>query len=70
MTAPDPRDQHIADLRDALTTAKKWIAFSAGMLADTHPDHAEQQMEVAEQMTRVLDRTAPGNPATAGTNPL
>ncbi|MFH8619149.1 hypothetical protein ACH4E8_29365 [Streptomyces sp. NPDC017979] len=67
MTAPDPRDQHTADLRAALTTAKAWLSFSAGMLAADHPDHAEQQMEVAEQMTRVLDRTAPGNPATAGT---
>lgn len=56
---PDPRDQHIADLRAALQHAVHLIAFSAGREAATDPTHSGRLVAATEAMEEVLNRTAP-----------
>ncbi|MFJ6659696.1 hypothetical protein ACIQNG_25585 [Streptomyces sp. NPDC091377] len=55
----DVRDQQIADLRDALALAVRWIAYSAGQQAADDPMAAEQLMHLSDDLEAVLSRTAP-----------
>ncbi|MBB5938607.1 hypothetical protein [Streptomyces zagrosensis] len=52
-------DQHIADLRGALAQAVRLLSFSAGQVAPGDPVVAERLMPTADEMTQVLNRTAP-----------
>lgn len=58
-TTPDPRDQHIADLRAALDRARQVLAFAAGHAAAADPDHSRTLMAEAAHLEQVLTRTAP-----------
>ncbi|PJN31294.1 hypothetical protein CG717_16125 [Streptomyces sp. CB02613] len=59
MTTPDPRDQHIADLRAALDRARRYLAFAAGLEAAPAPEHSQTLMSEAAHLEQVLARTAP-----------
>lgn len=60
-TTPDPRDQHIADLRGAVRAAVTHLAFAAGYAA-ADPEHSRTLMDEATRLEHVLDRTAPEPP--------
>ncbi|MFI7239648.1 hypothetical protein [Streptomyces cyaneofuscatus] len=66
-TTPDPRDQHITDLRDALDRARRYLAFAAGLEVAAAPEHSRTLMDEAAHLERVLARTAPG-PGGLGSN--
>lgn len=53
------RDQHIADLRAALTRAVPHLAFHARQVAADDPEYAERLMAATDTMQDVLNRTAP-----------
>ncbi|MFJ7131019.1 hypothetical protein [Streptomyces sp. NPDC098101] len=58
-SAADIRDQQIADLRAALQRAVPLLAFAAGREADTDPRQSELLSAAADDLTDILDRTAP-----------
>lgn len=55
----DVRDQHVTDLRAALTRAVQEISFAAGREAADDPGYAERLMTIAESWEKTLARTAP-----------
>ncbi|MFC7924793.1 hypothetical protein [Streptomyces cinereoruber] len=57
--AADIRDQQIADLRAALLRAVPLLAFAAGREADTDPRQSALLSAAADDLTDILDRTAP-----------
>ncbi|MFJ6143131.1 hypothetical protein ACIQH7_06000 [Streptomyces anulatus] len=59
MTTPDPRDQHIADLRTAVRSAASYLVFAAGHSAAADPDHSRTLLGEAAHLEQVLARTAP-----------
>ncbi|WP_228991715.1 hypothetical protein [Streptomyces sp. DH8] len=58
-TTPDPRDQHITDLRAELDRARQYLAFAAGLEAAAEPEHSRTLMAEAARLEQVLARTAP-----------
>ncbi|MCZ0210705.1 hypothetical protein OZK63_35510 [Streptomyces sp. UMAF16] len=55
----DTRDQHITDLRAALQRAISLLGFAAGREAATDPRPAGLLLAAADDMTQLLNRTAP-----------
>ncbi|MEU0991244.1 hypothetical protein [Streptomyces sp. NPDC005953] len=57
-TTPETRDQDIADLRAALSSAAPWLSFAAGLVAADHPEQTDHLMAEAGKVEEVLRRTA------------
>ncbi|GAA2733558.1 hypothetical protein [Streptomyces nogalater] len=55
----DTRDQHITDLRAALQRAISLLGFAAGREVATDPRQAGLLLAAADDMTQLLNRTAP-----------
>ena len=53
------RDEHIAELRAALQRVVPLLSFSAGREAATDPTQADLLSAAADDLTDILNRTAP-----------
>ncbi|MFC8658439.1 hypothetical protein ACFUCT_25030 [Streptomyces parvus] len=52
-------DQHIAELRAAVASAARHLAFAAGLEAAADPEHSQTLLSEAAHLEQVLARTSP-----------